>query len=275
MNRIDRLFKEKKGNILSVYFTAGYPQSDSATGIIKSLESAGADMIEIGIPFSDPMADGPVIQQSNQKALQNGMTLKLLFRQLKNIREDVKIPLILMGYLNPVLQFGFEDFCIECQRTGIDGVILPDLPPQIYVEKYLPLFNRYGLYNILLISPQSSVERICAIDKISSGFIYMVSSSSVTGTRANFSEDQISYFKRIREMNLENPSLIGFGISDTETFNNTGKYARGGIVGSAFVKVLGKKGNLEGNISEFIHSIRGSTSRESYNNQYTPLKIGH
>ena len=239
-----------------------YPQSDSAAGIIKALESAGADMIEIGMPFSDPMADGPVIQQSNQKALQNGMNLKLLFRQLQNIRKDVKIPLILMGYLNPVIQFGVENFCKECQETGIDGVILPDLPPQIYNEEYLPFFNKYSLYNILLISPQSSIERICVIDKISRGFIYMVSTSSVTGTKGNFSEEQMSYFKRVMEMNLKNPCLIGFGISDKETFFNTGKYARGGIVGSAFVKILGKKGNMDRNIREFINGLRGESFME-------------
>jgi tryptophan synthase alpha chain len=262
MNRIDKLFKEKEGNILSVYFTAGYPQLDSTVKVITALESAGADMVEIGMPFSDPMADGPVIQQSNQKALQNGMSLKLLFRQLQSIREDVKIPLILMGYLNPVIQFGIENFCKACLETGIDGVILPDLPPQIYMEKYLPLFNRYGLYNILLISPQSPIDRICSIDKISKGFIYMVSTSSVTGTKGNFSEDQMSYFKRVKELNLENPCLIGFGISDRETFNNTGKYARGGIVGSAFVKILGKNGNLDENINEFINGLRGASCKE-------------
>jgi tryptophan synthase alpha chain len=259
MNRIDKLFKDKKGNILSVYFTAGYPQLDSAVGIIKALESAGADMIEIGMPFSDPMADGPVIQQSNQKALQNGMNLKLLFRQLNGIRREVKIPLLLMGYLNPVLQYGIENFCKECMETGIDGVILPDLPPHIYTEDYLPLFSKYNLYNILLISPQSSNERIAIIDKISRGFIYMVSTSSVTGTKGNFSEDQMSYFKRVKQMNLNNPCLIGFGISDRETFNKTGKYARGGIVGSAFVKILGKDENLNGNITHFINGIKGDS----------------
>lgn len=259
MNRIDKLFKEKTGNILSVYFTAGYPQLDSAVGIIKALESAGADMIEIGMPFSDPMADGPVIQQSNQRALQNGMNLKLLFRQLNSIRMEVKIPLLLMGYLNPVLQYGIENFCKECMETGIDGVILPDLPPHIYTEDYLPLFSKYNLYNILLISPQSSNERISAIDKISRGFIYMVSTSAVTGTKGNFSEDQMSYFKRVKEMNLKNPCLMGFGISDRETFNNTGNFASGGIVGSAFVKILGKGGNLRSNISDFIHDIKGNS----------------
>jgi tryptophan synthase alpha chain len=256
MNRIDKLFREKTANILSVYFTAGYPQLDSTAGIVRALEYAGADMIEIGMPFSDPMADGPVIQRSNEKALKNGMNLKLLFAQLNSIRNEVKIPLLLMGYLNPVMQFGVENFCMQCMETGIDGVILPDLPPQIYTEEYLSVFNKYNLYNILLISPQSSAERISAIDKISRGFIYMVSSSSVTGAKGNFSEDQMAYFKRVSEMNLVNPCLIGFGISNRETFINAGKYARGGIIGSAFVKILAMNGTETENISQFIKEIK-------------------
>ena len=256
MNRIDKLFKENPTNILSVYFTAGYPHLDSTAGIVRALENAGVDMIEIGMPFSDPMADGPVIQRSNEKALQNGMNLKLLFNQLNNIRNEVKIPLLLMGYLNPVIQFGIENFCVKCMETGIDGVILPDLPPLIYTEEYLSIFNKYNLYNILLISPQSSIERISAIDKISRGFIYLVSSSSVTGAKGNFSEDQMSYFKRVREMNLENPCLIGFGISNRETFINAGKYARGGIIGSAFVKILGQEGNIVDKINQFIKEFK-------------------
>jgi tryptophan synthase alpha chain len=256
MNRIDKLFKDKKGIILSVYFTAGYPHLDSTEGIVRTLEDAGVDMVEIGIPFSDPMADGPVIQRSNEKALRNGMSLKLLFNQLKNIRQEVKIPLLLMGYLNPVIQFGVEDFCAKCVETGIDGVILPDLPPLVYTEEYLSIFNKYNIYNILLISPQSSAARIIAIDKISRGFIYMVSSSSVTGTKANFSDDQILYFKRVSEMKLRNHCLIGFGISNRETFMDAAKYARGGIIGSAFVKILGKDGNFIKNISEFITEFR-------------------
>ena len=256
MNRIDKLFKEKKNNILSVYFTAGYPQSDSTITIIRALAEYGADMIEIGIPFSDPMADGPVIQRSNEQALKNGMTLKLLFNQLIDIRNEVKIPILLMGYLNPVIQFGVESFCRQCSKAGIDGVILPDLPPAVYVKEYRTIFNRYDLYNILLISPQSSAERVKDIDQLSRGFIYMVSSSSVTGSRGNFTDEQMSYFKRTGEMNLENPCLIGFGISDHNTFINAGKYARGGIIGSAFVKILAKDGNLKENVGQFIREIR-------------------
>jgi tryptophan synthase alpha chain len=257
MNRIDKLFREKKGTILSVYFTAGYPRLDSTAGIIGALAEAGADMIEIGMPFSDPVADGPVIQHSSEKALRNGMNLKLLFDQLTEIRHEVKIPLLLMGYLNPVMQFGVENFCRECTRTGIDGVILPDLPPIVYKEEYFSIFNMYNIYNIMLISPQSSVERITAIDKISRGFVYMVSSSSVTGSKGNFSDDQISYFKRVGEMKLRNPVLIGFGISNHETFINAGKFARGGIIGSAFVNILEQDGNDFENINQFMKEIRG------------------
>jgi tryptophan synthase alpha chain len=256
MNRIDKLFNEKKNNILSIYFTAGYPQLDSTADIIRHLSEAGADMIEIGIPFSDPMADGPVIQKSNQKALQNGMTLKLLFNQLKNIRKDTEVPLVLMGYLNPVLQFGIENFCRISEETGIDGVILPDLPPVVFKEVYSDVFEKYGLYNILLISPQSSDERISALDKISKGFLYMVSSSSVTGAKSSFSEDQISYFKRVHNMGLKNPRLIGFGISDKSTFSTAGNFAMGGIIGSAFLKILEKEGNIRGNIIEFVNKIK-------------------
>lgn len=255
MNRIDKLFREKKTNILSVYFTAGYPCLDSTVGIVRALTESGADMIEIGMPFSDPIADGPVIQRSNEKALQNGMTLKILFDQLSDIRKRVKIPLILMGYLNPVMQFGVENFCIQCKRIGIDGVILPDLPPLVYYEEYLHIFNKYNIHNILLISPQSSSERISTIDKISRGFIYVVSSSSVTGSRDNFSDDQVSYFKRVNEMNLNNPTLIGFGISNRESLKDAGKYFRGGIIGSAFVKILGEGGEVNEKINQFIKRI--------------------
>jgi tryptophan synthase alpha chain len=256
MNRIDKLFKEKQSTILSVYFTAGYPNLDSTAGIIKTLADSGTDMIEIGMPFSDPMADGPVIQRSNDFALRNGMSVKLLFNQLSDIRKVTEIPLLLMGYLNPVIQFGVENFCRECKRTGIDGVILPDLPPLIYSEEYLSVFNKYNIYNILLISPQSSVERIKAIDLISRGFIYMVSSSGVTGTKASFSEDQKSYFKRVKDLKLRNPCLIGFGISNNETFT-AGKYARGGIIGSAFLKALDRDGDIKDLIRQFVTEIKG------------------
>jgi len=257
MNRINELFQTRNGNILSIYFTAGYPLVDSTAGIIKYLAMAGVDMIEIGMPFSDPLADGPVIQKSSEEALRNGMSINLLFRQLANIRREVTIPLIIMGYLNPVLKFGMEKFCRKCAETEIDGVILPDLPPEVYLEQYSMLFDKYNLHNILLISPQSSDERIRMIDNISHSFIYMVSSSSTTGIKGGFSKDQISYFKRIKEMNLTNPALIGFGISDHKTFINACKHASGAIIGSAFVKELGEDGDVADKICKFVKGIRG------------------
>jgi tryptophan synthase alpha chain len=256
MNRIEKLFIEKTSNILSVYFTAGYPDLDSTEVIIRTLAESGVDMVEVGIPFSDPMADGPVIQRSNEKALKNGMNLKLLFDQLSEIRNKVRIPILLMGYLNPVLQFGVENFCRMCAHCGIDGVILPDLPPQIYYEEYLHLFNKYDLRNICLISPQSTPDRISEIDSISSGFIYMVSSSAVTGSQGNFDEKNISYFRRVSEMKLKNPCLIGFGIFNRETLMTAGKYARGGIIGSAFVRTLAKEGDPVENIFKFVEEVR-------------------
>ncbi|HKK42805.1 MAG TPA: tryptophan synthase subunit alpha [Bacteroidales bacterium] len=256
MNRIDKLFIEKKNNILSVYFTAGYPQAGAVTAIIKSLVAAGADMVEIGMPFSDPVADGPVIQASSQAALRNGMNIKTLFSQLKYIRREVDIPLILMGYINPVMQFGVSTFCRQCAETGIDGVILPDLPPEIYEEKYRDVFEEYDLCNILLISPQTSDERINEIDSRSRGFVYMVSSSSVTGRKGKFSDAQLTYFKRVNSLNLKNPVMTGFGISDSTSFHDACKYSNGGIIGSAFITALGKGGDLNAIIRDFIHQIR-------------------
>jgi len=257
MNRIDQLFKEKNNNILSIYFTAGYPKKDSTADIIRILDTAGVDIIEIGVPFSDPVADGPVIQQSSQKALENGMNLKLLFNQLKDIRKEVKIPLLLMGYLNPVMQFGMEEFCEICSQTGIDGTILPDLPPEIFKEQYKPFYDKYNLRNILLATPQTSDERYRHLDTESTGFLYMVSASSTTGSRKNFEEYQIEYFKRIRNLNLKLPRLVGFGISSHETFRTACNYANGAIIGSAFIKLLEKEGNMEQNIREFIGLIKG------------------
>lgn len=259
MNRINKLFQTRGGNILSIYFTAGYPLIDSTAGIIKDLAMSGVDMIEIGMPFSDPLADGPVIQKSSEEALRNGMNINLLFRQLTNIRREVTIPLILMGYLNPVLKFGMENFCRKCAETEIDGVILPDLPPEVYLEQYSKLFEKYNLHNIFLISPQSDDERIRMIDKISRGFIYMVSSSSTTGAKVGFSDNQISYFKRIKEMDLANPRLIGFGISGNDTYTVACSMAHGAIIGSAFVKMLGYNGAGSESIKKFVNKIRGSS----------------
>lgn len=252
-NRINALFDKKKNNILSIYFTAGFPHLNDTLVILKQLEKEGADLVEIGIPFSDPTADGPVIQHSNETAIKNGMNMKLLFKQLKNIRATISIPLILMGYINPVMQFGMEEFCKTCSETGIDGVILPDLPLDEYSENYKELFDKHNLLNILLITPQTPTERIHRIDENSNGFIYMVSSSSVTGTGKKVEDFQTDYFKRIQDMNLKNPRLIGFGISDNATFKNACNYASGAIIGSAFVTML-QKG--KSNISKFINEIK-------------------
>ena len=255
-NRIDHLFQTKRNNILSIYFTVGFPNLNDTAEIICELEKNGVDLIEIGIPFSDPSADGPTIQKSNQQALKNGMSLKILFEQLKDIRKSVKIPLILMGYFNPVMQFGVENFCKKCSETGIDGVILPDLPPDEFEEHYKHFFTENNLHNVLLITPQTTEARIRIIDRTGSGFIYMVSAASTTGDGKKVEDFHKDYFERIQQMNLSNPHLIGFGISDRGTFENACKYARGAIIGSAFVKALQNGAGLKENIARFIGSIR-------------------
>lgn len=255
-NRINQLFKEKQNNILSVYFTAGFPQLNDTEEIIVELEKSGADLIEIGIPFSDPVADGPTIQKSSDKALKNGMSMKLLFEQLKNIRPKVKLPLILMGYFNNVLQYGVEEFCRKAAETGIDGAILPDLPLEVYENEYRHYFEENNLRNIFLITPQTSDERIRKIDALSNGFIYMVSSSSTTGEKTKFTEQQETYFQRVQAMNLKNPCLVGFGISNNTTFVNSCRYSNGAIVGSAFVKALSAEGPISQNVKKFVDFIR-------------------
>lgn len=254
-NRIDQLFQNKKENILSVYFTAGYPELNDTVSIIQTLEKNGVDLIEVGMPFSDPVADGPVIQNSSTIALKNGMSIKVLFEQLADIRESVNIPLILMGYLNPVMQFGVEKFCQRCQEVGIDGLILPDLPLSVYEDEFKVLLEQYGIHNILLITPQTSEARIRQIDDASNGFIYMVSSSSTTGAKDKVSDFHQDYFDRVNQLNLKNPRLIGFGISNYETFQNACKYASGAIIGSAFVKALDQEITLEDRISGFVKSV--------------------
>lgn len=257
MNRISNLFQKKDKNILSVYFTAGYPELNDTATIIQELEKNGTDLIEIGMPFSDPVADGPIIQHSSLVALQNGMSVRKLFEQLKDIRKTVKIPLILMGYLNPVLQFGIENFCKKCSETGIDGLIIPDLPLNEYLSAYKPHFEAAGLHNILLITPQTSDERMRRIDDESSGFIYMVSSSSTTGIKQNVADYQMEYFERTNRIGLKNPRIIGFGISNRETFRNACQYANGAIIGSAFVKALEGEATVEQKIAGFIKTIVG------------------
>jgi tryptophan synthase alpha chain len=252
-NRINQKLQEDK-KLLSIYFTAGYPNIDDTVQIIQDLEKSGVDMIEIGLPFSDPLADGPTIQDSSTAALKNGMTTEKLFEQLEGIRDTVSIPLIAMGYFNPMLQYGVEAFCKKCNEIGIDGIIMPDLPLDVYQEQYETIFKKYGLINVFLITPQTSEKRIRQIDEASGGFIYMVSSASVTGSKSGFGQEQENYFKRIAGLKLVNPQIIGFGIKDSETFNAAAKNAKGAIIGSAFIKYLTQNG-IE-NIDAFVNQIR-------------------
>ena len=252
MNRINNKLKEDK-KLLSIYFTAGYPKLNDTVEVIESLEKSGVDFIEIGLPFSDPLADGPTIQASSTASLENGMTSEVLFNQLKDIRKTVSIPLIIMGYFNPMMQYGIENFCKKCAEIGIDGLIIPDLPVKEYNDNYKAIFEKYGLINVFLITPQTSDERIKFIDEISNGFIYMVSSASVTGSKNSFGNVQNEYFKRIAAMNLKAPQIIGFGISNSETFQQATKFAKGAIIGSAFVNHLSKNGAAK--INSFVDSI--------------------
>lgn len=255
MNRIDKLFQTKKERVLSIYFTAGFPKLYDTITIMQAIESAGADIIEVGVPYSDPIADGPTIQDSNQIALDNGMSLKKLFEQLENMRQSVSLPVVLMGYLNPIIQYGMEAFCKKCQEIGVDGLILPDLPMQQYLDEFKEVFDKYDLRNTFLISPQTSEKRIREIDTHSNGFIYMVSAHSITGARTGISEEQIAYFKRVEAMNLKNPRLIGFGISDSETFSTASKYGNGAIIGSAFIKKIKDSQDLKSDIESYIKSV--------------------
>lgn len=256
-NRIDRLFEQKKEDILSIFFTAGHPQLEDTVPILEGLAKSGVDLVEIGIPFSDPLADGPVIQNSSGTALNNGMKLPYLMEQLQDIRSKIDIPLILMGYLNPVTIYGMERFAEDIAKIGIDGVILPDLPIYEFTNRYQSLFCANNLHNIFLISPQTPDERIRMIDAETDGFIYMVSSSSITGAKNEISDTQKAYFNRIKNMNLSNPALIGFGISNHETFRQACDYASGAIIGSAFIRHLdGWEGDLKEGIHHFVQKIR-------------------
>ena len=253
MNRIDQKFQEDK-KLLSIYFSAGHPNLEDTVPILKNLQAAGVDMVEIGLPFSDPLADGPTIQESSTKALRNGMTTEKLFSQLENIREHVTIPLVLMGYFNPMMQYGIEKFCQRCEAIGIDGLIIPDLPVDVYHEEYKSLFDQHGLYNMFLITPQTPEERIRYIDEVSNGFIYMVSSASVTGAKNTFGQTQTDYFDRIAKMELSTPTVVGFGISNAETYQAATTHSKGAIIGSAFIQFLEKEGVDK--IGDFVSFIR-------------------
>ena len=255
MNRINKLFEEKKDNILSIYFTAGYPNLNDTTEIIKTLDECGVDLIEIGMPFSDPIADGPVIQDSSNVSIDNGMNINILFEQLEDIRKITDIPIILMGYVNPVYQFGYDNFIKNILKCDLDGLILPDLPLDDYENKFKSVFDKENLSFISLITPNTSEDRIKKIDANSNGFVYMVSSSSTTGKKSSFDNKQIDYFQKIRSLSLKNPTLIGFGISDKESFMQACKYSNGAIIGSKFIQSLSKS-NIKESIRSFVYSIR-------------------
>jgi tryptophan synthase alpha chain len=256
VDRIKSLFERKTGNILSVYFTAGFPQLNDTPAIIRELERQGVDMIEIGVPFSDPIADGTVIQQSSAVALNNGMSLKTLFGQLANIRDGgASIPLILMGYLNPVMQYGFENFCRDAAAAGVDGVIIPDLPLDEYIAGYKPFALKYGLHFVMLVTPETSVERIRLIDEHTSGFIYMVSTASTTGAKDRFDDATLDYFRRINALGLKNPRMTGFGVSNRATCSAACEHASGAIVGSRFISLLAQEKSIGDAVKKLMESL--------------------
>ena len=255
MNRINQLFASGKRDILSIYFCAGYPDPDNTAEVIRTLEQNGVGMIEVGIPFSDPMADGPVIQNAAQQALRGGMSLRKLFAQLENIRPGVRIPLLMMGYLNPIMQYGFENFCRDCRDCGIDGCIIPDLPFDDYLADFKPVADRYDIKVVMLITPETSEERIRQIDAHTDGFIYMVSSASTTGAQSAFDAQKQDYFHRIHAMSLRNPRMVGFGISNRATFRAAADNASGGIVGSRFVTLQGETPSPDAAIKRLLEDL--------------------
>ncbi|CAM1352193.1 tryptophan synthase subunit alpha [Tenacibaculum insulae] len=254
MNSIQQIFQQKDKNLLSIYFTSGFPKLDDTTKVISKLEKSGVDFIEVGLPYSDPLADGPTIQDSSQKALQNGINLDIIFEQLLAIKNTNKTPLVLMGYLNQMLKYGEKEFCEKLVSCGINTVIIPDLPMVEYENHYQQLFNKYGINNVFLITPHTSEERIRKIDSYTKSFIYVVASASITGAKGEISQQQIDYFNRIKAMNLQSKLIVGFGISDKKTFSTACNYMNGAIIGSAFIKNLEKNG-VDG-IETFIKSIR-------------------
>ncbi len=253
-NKLTALLDSTKQNLLNIYVTAGYPELKDTAKIIREAQKAGVDLMEIGIPFSDPLADGPVIQASSQKALDNGMTLELLFKQLGEVKNEVRIPLLLMGYYNSILQFGLQAFCQKCSESGVSGLIIPDLPLDIYLQEFKPLIEEFGLHNILLITPQTAEERIREIDRNSKAFIYAVSSASTTGSKSGIA-DSSPFLKKIQEMKLKNPVLTGFNINNRKSYLQACKFTRGAIIGSAFIKAISNEGKLEENINAYIKSI--------------------
>lgn len=254
-NRIQNLFETKKENILSLYFTAGFPNLNDTLTILKHLDESDVDMIEIGFPYSDPLADGPVIQESSGTAIENGMTLNILFEQLQSLRNITQKPIVLMGYLNVVLQFGEKDFIEKCAEVGVDGIIIPDMPLHYYLSNFKELCAKNQVSNVLLITPETSEERIIQLDSYSSGFIYLVSSNSITGS-TNAITFQTDYYQRIQSMKLQNPHLIGFGVHDKKTFETVCEFGSGAIIGSAFIKHLNKNGTTRESIVTFVDSIR-------------------
>lgn len=255
MNPIDFVFQQKKNNVLTVYTTAGYPVIDSLLSVLPALQDAGVDLIEVGIPFSDPLADGPVIQQTGTVALQNGMTLELLFEQLSLLRSSLQVPLILMGYLNSVLQFGMPKFLNECKRCGVSGVILPDLPIEVYESEYRQIFEQQGIHAIFLITPATPEARVRKIAKLSCGFLYAVANAAVTGAQQALAKQQEEYLKRIQDYQLEIPVLTGFGIHDRQTFQTVCRYTSGAIVGSAFLRLLGSEPSSNEAVKKLIQQL--------------------
>lgn len=254
MSRIKQLFEKKSSRILNVYCTAGYPKLDSTLSVMQSLQSNGADLIELGMPYSDPLADGPVIQQSGSEAIQNGMTIATLFEQLKDFRKTVHVPVVLMGYMNPVLQYGFEKFCANAAAVGVDGLILPDLPQFEFESEYGAIIKKYGLDFIFLVTPETSEERVKALDQLSSGFLYAVSSSSTTGSDKNMT-DVNAYLNRLKSYQLSNPILVGFGIKDKASFDAACAHANGAIIGTAFIKALEGSTDVPATIQEFLEGV--------------------
>jgi tryptophan synthase alpha chain len=254
MKRMEVLFKGKSASVLNVYFTAGYPTLDSTIDIMQGIQDGGADLIEIGMPYSDPLADGPVIQDSSLVALQNGMTIDCLFKQLKDFRKKISIPVVLMGYMNPVLQYGFEQFCQKASEVGIDGFILPDLPVHEFEHHYSKILSRYGLDFVFLVTPETSETRVRKLDQLSSGFLYAVSSSSTTGNEKDFSQ-VTEYLNRLKTYDLKNPFLVGFGIKDKSTFEIVKPHANGAIIGSAIIKALSTSDNPGATAKEFVESV--------------------